>query len=102
MRDAAQAVKLVQVELFGLSAVDVVKLANAHGAMKEPEFMKGFLRGQRLQSYALGQSEIQLDPDFPRAMQSARDSGLNELNDLAVPLAGLEQIWFTNYMERYL
>ena len=102
MEDAVQIVRLVQVKLYEMSALEVVQLNNELAASKDPEYTRGFQRSQKLQAYALHQKDIVSDPDFLEAMEVAKELGLPQSNDMSVPMAGLEHLWFTTHMDRYL
>lgn len=65
-------------------------------------FQLGCERGKKFMNYVQHKEDITADPDFSEAMDTARNMGMSASDDMAVPLAGLDRLWFGSYMEQYL
>lgn len=102
--DAKEVIAIVLLKLYGSTDAYTSMLANANALRQsgDEKFRLGCERGKKFMAYAQQKEDITADPDFPKAMDIARSMGLPQSNDMSLPLAGLDRIWFGSYMEQYL
>ena len=102
--DAKEVIAIVLLKVYGSTSAytEILAKANSLRQRNDQDFQLGYERGKKFMNYAQHKEDITADPDFPKAMETARAMGLPASNDMAVPLAGLDRLWFGSYMERYL
>ncbi len=102
--DAKEVIATVLLKVYGSTSAykEILARANALRQCDDQRFKLGYERGGKFMNYAQHKEDITADPDFSKAMDTARAMGLPMSNDMSVPLAGLDRIWFGSYMEQYL
>lgn len=99
--DAKEVMAKVLLAVYGSTMVYQELVANENALRKSgnEKFELGYKRGIKLMDFFMQKENISDDPDFGKAMTIARSMGMPESDDMSVPLAGLDRLWFGSYME---
>lgn len=89
---------LILLNLFGRDqAIRVSQLIKSHIANKSGPYEEGKRKGSTIVAYAMGAMDITRDPDYSKALNAIPRA---DKADRYQAVAGLEEIWFTNALER--